>query len=111
MLQLLYGQVPSDLRTLFAKTPSEHDWKLPEQEFTTLFRMTSNQIRSLSYCVSSRVSDGYGLRLRKTFVTALNTSGEEINTSVVRRGYDDVPDWFYRVTKALYALRYTYWGL
>ena len=47
----------------------------PEHECITLFRLTSNQIRSLSCSVSSRVSDDSGLRLSKTFITASNTWG------------------------------------
>ena len=87
----------------------------PEQECFALFRLTSNQIRSLSCTVSSRVSDDSGFRLRKTFITALNTWGHKKNTSFLPHGYDvvrDVRDWCNRVTSGLYALRYTsHWGL
>ena len=54
---------------------SEHTGGWPEHECFTLFRLTSNQIRSLSCTVSSRVSDDSGFGLSKTFITASNTWG------------------------------------
>ena len=57
------------------------------------------------------LSDDSDLRLLKTFTTASNTWGEKKKTSFLPHGYDVVRDWFNRVTKALYVLRYSYWGL
>ena len=74
----------------------------PEHECITLFRLTSNQIRSLSCTVSSRVSDDSGLRLSKTFITASNNVGIQKITSCLPHGYDVVRDyWCNRVTKPL----------